>query len=90
MPFLPLLTAANLLLKFGEGFAFGTGYGSGVRFGYNDVYSFFKGAGNQIMGAMGLNDPRGFSDSGIKVAGSRFQEPQNHQNSPIGNFFSPT
>lgn len=90
LPLASLLGAfAKVPSALAEGFAFGTGYGSGVRFGYNNVYSWFKGIGKQALGALGLRDPRGFADSGVDVAGTRFSSPSDTQPSPIGNFFSP-
>lgn len=92
LPLASLLGAfAKVPSALAEGFAFGTGYGSGVRFGYNNVYEWFSGLGSKVMGALGLSDPRGFSESGVDVAGTRFVDPtqSGSQPSPIGSFYSP-
>jgi hypothetical protein len=47
----------SALTDLARGFAFGTGYGSGVRFGFEDVYPFFKGNAQKVMGMFGFNDP---------------------------------
>ena len=47
-----------------SGFLFGTGYGAGVRFGYEDVYPYLKGNMSQIANL--LNIP--FASSGFKLA----------------------
>ena len=52
-----LASLITALTDLARGFAFGTGYGSGVRFGFEDVYPFFKGNAGQIIKAFGLGDP---------------------------------
>lgn len=52
-----LVTLGQILLNLAQGFAFGTGYGSGVRFGFEDVYPFFKNNAQGVMQFLGLSDP---------------------------------
>lgn len=47
-----------------QGFAFGTGYGAGVRFGYEDVYPYLK----NNMGAISQMLDIPFASSGFKLA----------------------
>lgn len=57
-------TAAMLPLQGLQGFLFGTGYGAGVRFGYEDVYPYLKKNASGIINM--LNTP--FASSGFKLA----------------------
>ena len=58
---LPIL---SIITGLASGFAFGTGYGAGVRFGYEDVYPYLK----KNMGGIAtmLNTP--YVSSGFKLA----------------------
>lgn len=47
-----------------SGFLFGTGYGAGVRFGYEDVYPYLKGNMSQIANLLQIP----FASSGFKLA----------------------
>lgn len=47
-----------------SGFLFGTGYGAGVRFGYEDVYPYLKGNMSQIANLLKIP----FASSGFKLA----------------------
>lgn len=59
-----MLGLATVGLGLAQGFAFGTGYGAGVRFGYEDVYPYLKSNMSDI--AKILNIP--FASSGFKLA----------------------
>lgn len=62
---LPLLgTLAPMAMGLGSGFAFGTGYGAGVRFGYEDVYPYLKGNMSAIANMLQIP----FASSGFKLA----------------------
>jgi len=87
---------ASSLMQIGaglpSGFLFGTGYGAGVRFGYEEVYPYLKGNMSQITNM--LNIP--YASSGFKLAsgvteaqGKLSKVPPN-QNSPVGNLQAPS
>lgn len=54
----------SMLTGLGSGFAFGSGYGAGVRFGYEDVYPYLKGNMSQIANMLKIP----FASSGFKLA----------------------
>ena len=56
----------KVLTGLAQGFAFGTGYGSGVRFGFEDVYPYFKGHAESVI--KHLFPPNTFTQSGFKQA----------------------
>lgn len=69
-----VMTLLSAVSALAQGFSFGTGYGSGVRFGFEDVYPFLKQnlgeigkilglpfAGSGFKSASGVNQPMGFN-----------------------------
>lgn len=56
-----------------QGFSFGTGYGSGVRFGFEDVYPFLK---NNLAEVAKMFD--------IPFAGSGFKQASGITSQPMG------
>lgn len=67
----------KVLSGLAQGFAFGTGYGSGVRFGFEDVYPFFKSNAREMMEWLGLSgtSKNPFTQSGFKQASGLNQLP---------------
>ena len=57
-----LFSAGKVLMNLAQGFAFGTGYGSGVRFGYEDVYPKLR----EIFGSGGSLGKIPFFGSGFR------------------------
>lgn len=60
-----------------QGFGFGTGYGAGVRFGFEDVYPYFRGQAGDILKFLGVNT---YARSGYK-SGAGFNSPPTRQGS---------
>ena len=61
---LGLTTLFSTITGLLQGFGFGTGYGSGVRFGYEDLYPLLKTQGQRLLELLGLNS---FATSGFNA-----------------------
>lgn len=78
MVFPLLITLTSAFQDLLKGFMFGTGYGAGVRFGFQDVYPFFQGQAQSVMQFLGLtapNDPTQMAKSGFKTSSGLMNQP---------------